>query len=256
LGIYLELALRNVMVDLDGGFLFSIGKAKAASTFRNVLAEEDFPLVNDAAVGTHSNWKFPSMYARHNVCNRNDINSQERWKRERRIVDSYIDARLPFPDAKVAGVLVIGGPIKYEIRRGCNISDEWIVTHVTPFILQQCPRQVAVVLGKAILWGVFDNQVSQYMDAQMVQNVRTVLLQVPNNVVVSDDGNEINLVRKGVIDISGSDGNLVITELGDNEEKNEEGGDGGSRGGEGQLVGADAEIRALTATVNVEKREC
>jgi hypothetical protein len=39
-------------VDLDGGFLFSIGKAKAASTFRNVLAEEGFPLVNNRAIGT------------------------------------------------------------------------------------------------------------------------------------------------------------------------------------------------------------
>jgi hypothetical protein len=147
--------------------------------------------------------------------------------------------------------------IKYEIRRGCPISDEWVVTHVSPFILQQCPRQVAVVLGKAILWGVFDDQVSQYMDAQMVQNVRTVLLQVPNNGVVCDDGNEMNLVRKRVIDISGSDGNLVITELGDNE-NNEEGGNSGSSGSGGQggqLVGADAEVRALTATVNVLRRE-
>jgi hypothetical protein len=130
------------------------------------------------------------------------------------------------------------------------------VTHVSSFILQQCPRQVAVVLGKAILWGVFDDQVSQYMDAQMVQNVRTVLLQVPNNGVVCDDGNEINLVRKRVIDINGSDGNLVITELGDNE-NNEGGGDGsgGSREQRGQLLGADAEVRALTATVNALKRE-
>jgi hypothetical protein len=152
--------------------------------------------------------------------------------------------------------LAIGGPIKYVIRRGCPISDEWAVTHLSPFILQQCPRQVAVVLGKAILWGVFDDQVSQYMYAQMVQNVRTVLLQVPNNGVVCDDGNEINPVWKRVIDISGSDGNLVITELGDNE-NNEEGGDsGGGSGGQGdQLVGADAEVRALTATVNALRRE-
>jgi hypothetical protein len=107
------------------------------------------------------------------------------------------------------------------------------------------------------LWGVFDNQESQYMDTQMVQNGRTVLLQVPNNgVVCNNDGNEINPVRKRVIDISSSDGNLVITELGDNED-NEEGGDRGSgRGGKGGLlVGADAEVRALTATVNALRRE-
>jgi hypothetical protein len=143
--------------------------------------------------------------------------------------------------------LAIGGPIKYEIRSGCNISDKWFVTHVTPFILQQCPREVAVVLGKAILWGVFDDQVSQYMDAQMVQSVRTVLLQVPNNGVVSNDGTEINPVRNRVIDR-----NLVITELGDNEE-NEEGGSG--RGQGARLVGADAEVRALTAIVNALRRE-
>jgi hypothetical protein len=62
---------------------------------------------------------------------------EEDGKRVRRIVDSYIDVRLPCPDAKVAGVLAIGIPIKYEVRRGCNISDKWVVTHVSPFILQQ-----------------------------------------------------------------------------------------------------------------------
>jgi hypothetical protein len=252
LGIYLEGALRNGMVDLDGGFLFSIGKTKAASTFRNVLAEEGFPLVNNQAIGTHSNRKFPSTYARRNGCSRDDVDARGRWKRDRRIVDSYIDVRLPYPDAKVASVLAIGGPVKYEIRNGCDISDEWVVTNVTPFILQQCPRQVAVVLGKAVLWGVFDNEVSEYMDAQMVQSVRTALLQVPNNGVVADDGTEINPIRKRVIDISGSDGNLVITELGDNENENE----GGGGGGQGaRPVGAEAEVRALTATVNALRRE-
>jgi hypothetical protein len=75
LGIYLEGALRNGMVDLDGGYLFSIGKTKAASTFRNVLAEEDFPLLNDAAIGAHSNWKFPSMCARRNGCNHDNVDA-------------------------------------------------------------------------------------------------------------------------------------------------------------------------------------
>jgi hypothetical protein len=64
------------MVDLDGGFLFLIGKTKAASTFGNILAEEDFPLVNNAAIGTHSNWKFPSTYARHSGCNHDNVDTQ------------------------------------------------------------------------------------------------------------------------------------------------------------------------------------
>jgi hypothetical protein len=76
LGIYLEGALKNDMMNLDGSFLFSIGKAKAATTFRNVLAEENFPLLNNVAVGAPSNWKFPSTYARCNVYSCNNIDEQ------------------------------------------------------------------------------------------------------------------------------------------------------------------------------------
>jgi hypothetical protein len=82
--------------------------------------------------------------------------------------------------------------------------------------------------------------------------VKAVLLQVTNNGVVSNNWNETNPIRKRVIDISNSDRNLVITELGDNED-NQEGGDQG--GGGDQLAGADAEVRALTTTVNALRRE-
>ena len=38
------------------------------------------------------------------------------------MVDTYINNSIPYPDAKVATVLCIGGAVKYVVREGSNIS--------------------------------------------------------------------------------------------------------------------------------------
>ena len=55
------------------------------------------------------------------------MNCRGRWKRDKKQVDTYIDISLPFPDAKVAAALCVGGPIKYEVMSGSNVTDTWIV---------------------------------------------------------------------------------------------------------------------------------
>ena len=40
---------------------------------------------------------------------------------------------LPYPDAKVAASLCIGGPCKYVLAKNCGLSDEWLLEyHVIP----------------------------------------------------------------------------------------------------------------------------
>ena len=56
------------------------------------------------------------------------------WKRNKQIVDTYIDVNLPYPDAKVAATLCIGGAMKYGIQPQSGVSDNWILQNVCPKI--------------------------------------------------------------------------------------------------------------------------
>ena len=65
------------------------------------------------------------------------------------MVDTYIDCVIPYPDAKVAATLSIGGPIKYATKTGHNITEEFIINYVCPHIASLLPRQILLVLGCA-----------------------------------------------------------------------------------------------------------
>jgi hypothetical protein len=170
LGTYLEDAFMSGSFNLDEPFLFGMKKAKAAGIFASITSADNFPLVDlRKPVGTHSNRKFASTYARRHGCSRDDVDARGRCKRNKRTVDVYIDVSLPYPDAKVASVLCIGGPIKYEIRRGCNISDLWILSNVVPCCSSHLPRDAAIVMGKAILWAVYDQEYSLKMPSLIIE---------------------------------------------------------------------------------------
>jgi len=45
----------------------------------------------------------------------------------------YDDIELPYPDAKIAALLCVGGPIKYQLRENSGITNEWILnSYVIP----------------------------------------------------------------------------------------------------------------------------
>jgi hypothetical protein len=56
-----------------------------------------------------------------------------RWKKGR-VSDVYDESELPFPDAKVAGKLCIGGPCKYIIVDGSGVTADFLLEHVVPSI--------------------------------------------------------------------------------------------------------------------------
>ena len=120
----------------------------------------------EGALGSHSTRKFAATFARRSGCSRDDVDARGRWKGQRRIVDIYIDSVLPYPDAKVAGALCIGGPIKYALRRDSRVSDDWILEHVTSGIAQVFPRSMAITLGKALIWGICEDvEASGFIEA-------------------------------------------------------------------------------------------
>ena len=115
----------------------------------------------EGPVGTHSLRKFPSTFARRNGCSKDDVDARGRWQRKR-TSDIYVDMNLPFPDAKAAASLCVGGPIKYLLRVGCGISDERLRENVIVNMLQQGPRfldqSVAMVLALPILWICYEEE--------------------------------------------------------------------------------------------------
>jgi len=111
-------------VDAKSGGMFCVSKKVASNHLKMILEAPDFPNEKLGPVGSHSICKSPATYARRKGCSRDDIDCRGRWKTKKRIVDTYIDVNLPYPDAKVASVLCIGGAIKYELREGSGVSDD------------------------------------------------------------------------------------------------------------------------------------
>ena len=64
-------------------------------------------------------------------------------------MDTYIDSSTPYPDAKVAAVLCVGGAVKYVVREGSQVSSEFILTHISTNVAKIFPREAALVLGIA-----------------------------------------------------------------------------------------------------------
>lgn len=86
-------------------------------------------------LGTHSLRKYASTYARNNGCSMDEIECRGRWKRNsRRTVDIYIDVQQTYADARVQGVLAVGGPIRYSLVADCGVTKAWCDKYVVPGI--------------------------------------------------------------------------------------------------------------------------
>ena len=120
LAVHIETSIK-ISVSQTSRFVFDNqtdspqnGKNRAYRILRDdVWAKSEFEKVVTGLIGTHSLHKYPLTHAQRNGCSRDDIDFHGRWKRHTRQVDMYIDVELPYPDAKVATALCIGGACKY-----------------------------------------------------------------------------------------------------------------------------------------------
>jgi hypothetical protein len=88
--------------------------------------------------------KFGSTHARKCGITKDEKDVRGRWKKGR-TSDVYDDIELPFPDAKVAGKLCIGGLVKYVIKTGSGVTDTFLLEHVVPSICTRLSAQVTLV---------------------------------------------------------------------------------------------------------------
>ena len=252
LGIYLEVWLAS-----GAGFAnrFLFGDSDDPETTKKFVYEvlknevwdlEGFQRLADGPVGTHSVRKFPATFARRCGCSKDDVDSRGRW-RKRRVVDRYIDVNLPFPDAKVAAALCVGGPCKYALKEGSGVTEQWLCEHVVPSILQsqRFHRHVAVVLALPILWACFDDEMEAYMPPEMRNRIRAAYL------LIRRLEPQENPVKRILLVISGAEWEVHIDELADLGEP-----DGGNNGVQ---VGArninEANFLALYAQNTALRRE-
>jgi len=107
-------------------------------------------------------------------------------------------------------VLCVGGAIKYTIVKGSNITDEWILENVASNIVLICPRRVGVVLGRALLWEIFDKDMSKVLLGSMVDGVKARMQTLYLNI-----DEHINTIKKVSLGISGAGACLQITQTED-----------------------------------------
>ena len=71
----------------------------------------------------------------------------------------------------MASVLAIGGAIKYQVKQGAQVSDSFILGNVVPHTSQLLNQKVTIILGKALLWEVFDDDNSGTVELEEFLNI-------------------------------------------------------------------------------------
>ena len=152
-------------------------KEIASTAFTKVFRMDEFAggVVNGSIggkLGSHSIRKFASTHVRRSGINKDDKDIRGRWKLAKRVSDVYDDVELPFPDAKVADKLCIGGPCYYlfpdellattaAVGDGTGdtsltpVLKTFILSNVVPNIRKVLSEDASLVLGKAMLWMIY-----------------------------------------------------------------------------------------------------
>jgi hypothetical protein len=93
-----------------------------------------------------------------------EIEIRGRWKMQgQQVVFRYIDVKQLTIDTKVAGVLCVGGAIKFKMNQGLSLTDDWLFNNVVPNIRRRFPNdsRLCKVLVTALLFGAMDLQIGE-----------------------------------------------------------------------------------------------
>jgi hypothetical protein len=90
------------------------------------------------SLGSHSLRKFPATWAAEHGCADREVEIRGRWKGHKngRIVNRYISVEQLPTDAKVAGILAVGGPVAYKVKADSHVTHEFLLTIVVTSIKQ------------------------------------------------------------------------------------------------------------------------
>lgn len=183
-------------------------KGLVQSIFRSSIFNRPEFAPEKGLLGSHSIRKYASTETRKRGATKDEKDLRGRWKRRSRVSDVYDDVELPFPDAKVAALLCIGGPCKYQLKEGSGITDAFILDIVAPNIRQRLGDQVAMILGKALLWYIFDPTGDTDIPQEIYQRVTNAYTQIRGTLPA-----DTNPVTKVPMVLSGNEGEVYFDEL-------------------------------------------
>ena len=202
--------LSPYVFDFSGDFTVPDGGDKSNAWVMNALkgvyTGADFIPEKDGPLGSHSVRKFASTWCRRSGASKEEKDYRGRWKKDRHVSDVYDDEELPYPDAKVAALLCVGGPCSYRIKESSPVTDDWILQHVVPRIAAMYGPTLAKVLGKALLWVIFSEK-SGWVSGLIVERVKGAY----NNLL--GEASDENPIEKRLLVVTGDDATLYINEV-------------------------------------------
>ena len=134
-------------------------------------------------VGTHSGRKYPAEYATNCGCSFNEVKICGHWKGQKggRVVFRYINIQQLYEDAKGAGTICIGSPVKYIVKDGITeIPNEWLFEHVVPTIRRRFwnDSRLYQVMGLALLYVCLGDNEDVFVPTQVKDRVRAAYAQL------------------------------------------------------------------------------
>ena len=133
-------------------------------------------------LGIRSMINLSATHTRNNGCTKDEKYLCGQWKSKGRVSDVYDDIEIPFPDAKVAGKLCIGGPWKYVVKENSGITNGWLLKHLVPNTCTGVSYSITVVLSKALLWFALRNVRNEtYLPQDMTNHIRTAYAALQND---------------------------------------------------------------------------
>ena len=122
-------------------------------------------------------YKFPAMYTSQSGATQAEFELNGIWKQGKLcVVNRYINVEQLPTDAKVAGILAVGGPVKYVLKENSNVSEHFLNTVVCPKMREHfyCDpsNTIADVLSPPLLWAYHKPSVSQMIYPQVLNRVR------------------------------------------------------------------------------------
>ena len=263
LAIWLEMNMRANASAAASPYVFAFsddvdvpsGGQKAKSIAQTIFGQKVFKMEeftrnaddNGCLLGSHSIRKYAATHARKCGCNKDEKDIRGRWKSKGRVSDVYDDVELPYPDAKVAEKLCIGGACFYlfpnedssvnggvvddAVGNNNEMMKTFILTRVVPNIRRRLPESCALVLGKAFLWFIYCNDTvsHNFIPEDFKHRIKTELGEILAASGINVEGENYNpICRVPVIAVivSGDQGSVFSDAIDVVEEQ--QGGAGGS----------------------------
>jgi len=150
-------------------------------------------------IGVHSIRKFPASWLKMVGAIQDEIDVRGRWKglSGNRVSTRYINPEQQYTDAKMAGLLSMDGPVKYEFETGAAVGRAFFLQYVCPAIHRYFPETSLMpdVLGPPLLWACFEPS----MEYRIPEWIRTRVRDGYANCRPPEYPEDVNPIKKSLV---------------------------------------------------------